>query len=353
MADCFMLIAIEYCLVTRYIGIHHATRLIAILFAFTLAACAQYPSTSRTNATPGAATTSSLDPDVVALGKRLFFDDRLSADGWLSCASCHDPGHGFSDRRGVSVGVNGLRGKRHAPTLLGRGFGETQFWDGRAATLEEQVLQPIFNPEEMGMTIETLSRQLNNDPNYRGLTTQSLAAALAGYVRSLRSENSDYDLFVSRWSLPISNLELEGLQLFRGKAQCYLCHSGPQFTDEKFHNTGVAWRDGTLQDEGRAAVTGKSYHRGAFKTPTLRNVGQRGPYMHDGSLTTLEDVVNFYDRGGNPNPYIDENVVPLHLTAGEKKALLAFLRAGLTGTVKDGTAEKSPRRSAVNGQPKK
>lgn len=322
---------------TRYIGTRHATRLITVVLAFVLAAGAQYPSASRTKAISTASGTStSLDPAVVALGRRLFFDNRLSADGWLSCASCHDPAHAFSDPRRVSVGVNGMRGKRHAPTLLGRGFGESQFWDGRAATLEEQVLQPILNPEEMGMTMETLSSQLAHDPAYRGLTVKSLTRALAGYVRSLRSENSAYDLFVSGWPVAINDMELEGLRLFRGEAQCYLCHSGAQFTDEKFHNTGVAWRAGALEDEGRAAITGKGYHRGAFKTPTLRNVGQRGPYMHDGSLATLEDVIDYYDRGGNQNPYLDENIVPLHLTADEKKALLAFLKTGLKGSVVEG-----------------
>jgi cytochrome c peroxidase len=116
---------------------------------------------------------------------------------------------------------------------------------------------------------------------------------------------------------------------------------GTRFTDEMFHNTGIAWREGTLQDEGRAAITGKSYHKGAFKTPTLRDVGRRGPYMHDGSLATLEDVIDYYDRGGNQNPYMDENIVPLHLSEAEKKALLAFLRTGLAGSMKDGVIEKT------------
>jgi len=288
----------------------------------------------------------------VVLGKRLFFDTRLSADGWISCASCHDPGHGFSDPRRFSVGVNAQRSKRHAPTLVGRGSGESQFWDGRAATLEEQVLQPITNPDEMGMTMEALLRQLNRETIYRGLTKESLAGALASYVRSIRSENSRYDLFISGWPMVMSDLELEGLQLFRGKAQCYLCHSGAQFTDERFHNTGIAWRDGSLQDPGRAAITGKAYHQGAFKTPSLRNVASRGPYMHDGSLATLEDVIEFYDRGGNPNPYLDENIVPLHLSDSEKKALLAFLKAGLTGSVVEGL-QKSVSKSEATPSEKK
>jgi len=280
-----------------------------------------------------------LNASKVALGKRLFFDTRLSVDEWLACASCHDPGHAFSEPRRVSVGVLGQRGKRHAPTLVGRGLGESQFWDGRATTLEEQVLQPILNPEEMGMSVEKVLHRLNQDPAYRGLTQESLADALASYLRTIRSENNSFDLFVSGWPGMLSELELEGLNLFRGKARCNLCHSGTQFTDEAFHNTGVAWSEGALQDEGRAAITGNPYHKGAFKTPTLREVGRRGPYMHDGSLTTLEDVVDYYDAGGNKNPYLDENIVPLHLSAGEKKALLAFLRNGLAGYIRDGTKE--------------
>ena len=291
-----------------------------------------------------ASTSMAKDQDKVELGKRLFFDTRLSEDGWISCASCHDPEHGFSDPRRVSIGMLGQRGKRHSPTLLGRGFGHSQFWDGRAASLEEQVLQPILNPEEMGMTtMETVLQRLHQDRAYRGLTQETLADALAGFVRTIRSKDSHFDLFLSGWPVMMSDLELQGLRLFQNKAQCYLCHSGKQFTDESFHNTGIAWREGALQDEGRAAVTGKRYHRGAFKTPTLRDIALRGPYMHDGSLLTLEDVIDFYDRGGNKNPYLDENIVPLHLSPAEKKALLAFLRIGLAGSIVDGTTVKSAR----------
>ncbi|HLJ25501.1 MAG TPA: cytochrome c peroxidase [Candidatus Angelobacter sp.] len=279
----------------------------------------------------------------VALGKRLFFDTRLSADEWLSCASCHDPAHGFSEARGLSVGVFGRRGKRHTPTLLGRGSGKSQFWDGRAMTLEEQVLQPILSADEMGMTVDAVLRHLSQDPTYRGLNRELLAEALASYLRTIRSENSNFDLFLAGWPDVLSDLELEGLRLFRDKARCYICHSGTQLTDEAFHNTGVAWNEGVLQDEGRAAITGKPYHEGAFKTPTLREVGRRGPYMHNGSLATLEDVIDFYDRGGNKNPYLDENIVPLHLSDAEKKALLAFLRTGLAGSMVDGvTAHGTP-----------
>lgn len=312
------------------------------LLCLSFAGAQSYESALTTDAgTASASTPMALDK--VALGKRLFFDTRLSEDGWISCASCHDPVHGFSDPRRLSVGMLGQRSKRHSPTLLGRGHGDSQFWDGRAGSLEEQVLQPILNPEEMGMTMEAVLQRLDQDRAYRGLTRETLADALASYVRTIRSEDSHFDLFLSGWPIMLSDLELEGLRLFRNKARCYLCHSGSQFTDESFHNTGIAWREGALQDEGRAAVTGKLYHRGAFKTPTLRDVALRGPYMHDGSLPTLEDVIEFYDRGGNKNPYLDEKIVPLHLSPEEKKALLAFLRTGLSGSIVEGTAVKGAR----------
>ena len=315
---------------------------LTVLLSTVLAHGQQYSSAARQNIVVKAPASNPLTAEKVALGKRLFFDTRLSEDGWISCASCHDPTHAFSDPRKLSVGMLGQRGKRHAPTLLGRGFGESQFWDGRVATLEEQVVQPILNPEEMGMTMETVLQRLHQDRVFRGLTRESLADALASYVRTIRSENSHYDHFLAGWPVMMSDQELEGLRLFQDKARCYLCHSGKQFTDESFHNTGIAWSksDAALADEGRARITGKPYHRGAFKTPTLREVAQRGPYMHDGSLVTLEDVIEYYDRGGNQNPYLDENIVPLHLSPAEKKALLAFLRTGLSGSVVSGTIEK-------------
>jgi cytochrome c peroxidase len=314
-----------------------ASLLLIALLTATAALGQKYAASPASDAKPTAAVpTAVLDPAKVALGKRLFFDTRLSMDEWISCASCHDPGHGFSEGRSVSVGVFGRKGKRHAPTLIGRASGESEFWDGRAASIEEQILQPILNPDEMGMTMEVALKRLTLDPAYRGLTQDSMVQALASYLRTIRSENTNYDLFLDRWPGVLTDQELEGLRLFSGKARCYLCHSGPRLSDESFHNTGVAWRDGELKDQGRAAVTGKTYHRGAFKTPTLREVGRRGPYMHDGSLLTLEGVIEFYDRGGNPNPNLDENVVPLHLSEAEKKALLAFLRHGLSGSVVDG-----------------
>jgi cytochrome c peroxidase len=275
-----------------------------------------------------------LTPAKIALGKRLFSDPRLSADTSLSCATCHDPTHAFADHRIVSTGVFGRLGGRNVPTLIGRGYGPLQFWDGRAASLEEQVTQPITHPLEMGASMDIVLQRLRAD--YAALTAESLADGLASYVRTIQSVDSPFDRYMSGMPGGLSDLAREGLRLFQDKARCYICHGGELFTDEAFHNTGVAWKDGALRDEGRARITGKRYHKGAFKTPTLREIANTAPYMHDGSITTIEDVIEFYDRGGNPNPYLDENIVPLHLSSEEKQSLAAFLRA-LSGTVRDAT----------------
>ena len=270
-----------------------------------------------------------------SLGKKLFFDKRLSADGTIACASCHVPHHAFTDPQTLSAGVFGRHGTGHTPSLLGRGSGTLQFWDGRAATLEKQVLEPIKNPVEMGSPLDEVVVRLRSDPAYAGLTAPSMAAALASYVRSIRSVDTPFDHFLAGTPGGFTDLEREGLRLFRDKARCYICHSGDNLTDEMFHNTGVAWRDGRIQDAGRGGVTGKAAEMGAFKTPTLREIAKTAPYMHDGSIQSLEEVIEYYDRGGNPNPGLDENIVPLHLSKADKEAILAFLRA-LSGTVRDG-----------------
>lgn len=264
----------------------------------------------------------------VTQGRRLFFDRRLSRDNSISCATCHDPDHGFADERPLAIGVFGRKGTRNAPALINRGYGKIFFWDGRERSLEQQVLQPIVNPDEMDLPLEEAEQ-------ITGLSRAEIARALASYVRSIRYGDSRFDYFVSGETAALSEIERQGLQLFRGKANCVACHVGPSFTDESFHNTGVAWREGRLTDVGRAAVTGSIEHRGAFKTPTLREVARTAPYMHDGSLATLEDVVAFYDRGGNPNPQLDPELRPLHLTPNETTALIAFLRS-LSGQITEG-----------------
>jgi len=292
---------------------------------------------------------SPMTPANVALGRKLFFDPILSRDQSLACASCHNPERAFTDGRTVSKGVFGRQGPRNVPTLINRAYGKTHFWDGRTTSLEQQVLQPIQAAHEMGMTVEEAVERLKQKRTYRkafqstfgqAVDSVHLARALAGYVRTILSGNAPVDRYINGEREALSEEARRGLRLFRGKANCTACHLGPSFTDEQFHNTGIAWRDGAWLDPGRFGVTGDEADRGAFKTPTLREVARTAPYMHDGSLSTLEKVIEFYNRGGNPNPYLDEELRPLRLTDEKKADLLAFLRS-LSGTVQEGLPDNT------------
>ena len=253
-----------------------------------------------------------LTAEKIAAGRQLFFDRRLSRDGSIACSSCHDPERAYSDGRSIAVGVFGRKGRRNAPALINRGYGRLFFWDGRAASLEEQVLKPIEDPNEMDLPLSEASARI-------GLTERELSQALASFVRSILSGDSPFDRFLNGDRNALTPGQQAGLRLFREKANCIACHVGPNFTDERLHNTGVAWSDGRLGDPGAG--------RGEFKTPTLREVARTAPYMHDGSLGTLEDVIEYYDRGGNRNPGLDGEIHPLHLSAAEKQSLLSFLRS--------------------------
>lgn len=263
-----------------------------------------------------------LDRGQVALGRKLFFDTRLSRTGTVACGWCHDLGLAFTDGKTVSDGIYGRPAKRNAPALINRAGSTAQFWDGRAASLEEQVLMPIEDRNEMGMTVPEVTAIF-------GISRSTLAEALASYVRSIRSGNSRVD------QGRLTPEEQLGQRIFSGKGNCAVCHSGSNYTDERFHNTGIGWRDGRFADEGRFAVTGHAQDHGAFKTPTLREVGRTAPYMHDGSIATLEEAVEHFDRGGVRNPQLDGQMQPLGLSAEEKRALVAFLKA-LDGEVSEG-----------------
>ena len=278
-----------------------------------------------------------------ALGRRLFFDTRLSADHSRACADCHRPELAFSDGKRVPVGIQGRRGTRNAPAILNRTYGRSFFWDGRAATLEDQVLQPIQHPKEMGADLPTVVERLRADATYRRHfgdvfgrppDVRALSSALATYVRTIFSGASPYDRYESGETTALNPLAQHGLRLFRGKARCTACHSGSNFTDEDFHNTGVSWGRGPY-DPGRIVVTGVPEDMGRFKTPTLREIDRTAPYMHDGSIATLDEVLDLYNRGGNANPYLDRNTRPLSLTATEMRALVAFLKS-LSGEIRDG-----------------
>lgn len=270
----------------------------------------------------------------VQLGRQLFFDPILSADGTVSCSSCHDPAYAFSDRKKLSEGLKAQRTARHAPTLWNRAYGSAFFWDGRAMTLEEQALMPIASPNEMGSSVALAIERLRKHDTYpkrfreafgEEVSAASLARALASYERVLLTGDTRADRFRTGDAGALTDLERHGLWLYESRSGCWKCHPPPHYTDDAFHNTGVGWGSEPL-DQGRYMTTHREADKGKFKTATLRALLQRGPYMHDGSLQTLEDVVAFYNRGGNKNPNLDSEIKPLGLTPEEVKALVAYLK---------------------------
>jgi cytochrome c peroxidase len=278
-----------------------------------------------------------LTKEKIALGREIYFDPRLSADETVSCASCHNPQLAFTDGQKASVGIRGQIGIRSAPTIINRVFSRTQFWDGRASSLEEQAKGPMINPIEMGnKNYDDVVKRLRNIKGYRegfkeafgteDFTIEQVAEAIASFERTVVSGNSPFDKFESGGDeKAISESAKRGLDIFRDKGRCSECHAGFNFTDEKFHNTGVGM-DKPNPDLGRYEITKKEEDKGAFKTPTLREIARTGPYMHDGSLKTLEEVVEFYDKGGIKNPNLDKEMKPLNLTEEEKKDLVEFLK---------------------------
>jgi cytochrome c peroxidase len=309
-----------------------------------------------------------LTADRVALGRKLYFDTRLSKDGTLACATCHDVSRGFTDHRSVSEGIGDHLGKRSAPTTMNAALMQTQFWDGRAPSLEEQAKLPILNPIEMGHPdAASAMAAVNTDPAYVGLFQKAygrapnyddLGRAIASFERTLIFLDAPFDRFAAGDSRAISAAAQRGLDLFNGKARCVSCHminsSNPLGTDNLFHNIGVSARTqnfealagkalGVLKENsdtgaldklaietdmselGRFLVTKKRGDVGAFKTEQLRNVGLTAPYMHDGSLKTLWDVMDHYNKGGETNAYLDGGIEPLNLSESEINDVVAFL----------------------------
>ena len=271
----------------------------------------------------------------VRLGRKLFFDPILSVDGKIACASCHQPDHGFASSTAVAVGVGSKRGRRNPPSLLNRAYGSAFFWDGRAATLEDQALHPIASPQEMGHTVPEAVKRLQASKEYvalfqaafpDGVTATNLARALASFERVLLTGNTPVDRFRAGRLQALNDRERHGLWLYESRAQCWRCHSGSNFSDEGFHNTGVSWGR-TPADLGRYEITRQEADRGRFKTPTLRGLIATAPYMHDGSLATLDEVVDFYNRGGGKNPNLDPVLAPLGLSKTDTADLVAFLKA--------------------------
>jgi len=280
--------------------------------------------------------------ETVALGKKLFESPLLSVDGTLSCANCHNPASAFTDRQPVSTGLRGQKGKRNAPTILNAAFNADQFWDGRARTLEDQASGPMMNPAEMGHSLEGLEKALTQNAEIVALFQQAygprvkitvdlMSKSIASYERTLVSGNSPFDRFVfGKQADALPPEAKRGLGVFTDAARgnCVVCHTIEEtyalFSDIKFHNLGVG-----LSPAGELTDLGKE--NGKFRTPILRNVALTAPYMHDGSLKTLKEVVDFYVGGGNSNPHLDKEIKALsHLTKQEREDLVSFLEA-LTG----------------------
>jgi cytochrome c peroxidase len=314
-------------------------------------------------------------PEKIAVGQKLFFDGRLSADGTVACATCHDPGRAFTDGRPASIGIHGRVGQRNAPTILNALYNKTQFWDGRAKTLEDQAESPITNSVEMGQpSLDAAVAALAGMEEYRQdfqrvfdrpVNGPDLLRALASYERTLVSYDSPFDHFIAGDTSAIDDAAKHGWELFNGKARCNKCHALTEtkrdvtnFTDNDFHNIGIGIirhdvaalarqaeqlldsRDTAAIDRaaiqtdmsalGRFLITKKEADTASFKTPNLRNVLVTGPYFHDGSQETLWDVIDHYNKGaGLKNPWLDEDIEPLALTEHDIDDLVAFL-ASLT-----------------------
>ncbi|MBS0262566.1 MAG: c-type cytochrome [Planctomycetes bacterium] len=301
----------------------------------------------------------------IELGRQLYFDPRLSADGTVSCATCHDPDEGYAKHTQFGIGIRGQQGGRNSPVSYNRILSLNQFWDGRAGSLEEQAIGPIANPIEMGNTHEAAVEALGKIEGYRlqfvaiygpaGLTIENVGNAIAAFERVIVTGPSPVDYFEKFLPLkdltqedldedaelakkyaeakagaeahPLSESALRGRELFYAeKSTCSRCHATANLTDEKYHNLGIGM-DAAEPDLGRYNVTKQDEDKGAFKTPTIRNVALSAPYMHDGSLKTLLEVVEHYDKGGTPNPTLSKNIRKLGLTEQEKRDLVAFMEA--------------------------
>ena len=276
----------------------------------------------------------------IELGKQLYFDPRLSIDNTVSCASCHDPAKGWSNGERFATGIKGQKGGRSAPTIINAAYQDFQFWDGRAHRVEGQALGPIQNPIEMGMKLDDLVVKLNKIAGYKqqfqsifgtDVTTDGIAKAIASFERTVLSGDAPFDRYKAGDKSALSAAALRGFDVFFNKAHCSACHQGPNFTDGAFHNLGVGIDDSN-PDIGRQSETKLLGDRGAFKTPTLREIARSAPYMHDGRFKTLEEVVEYYVKGCTANAQLDEEIFPLKLTPQQKADLVTFLKEGLASS---------------------
>ena len=276
----------------------------------------------------------------IKLGEKLFFDKNLSVDRTVSCASCHDPEKGWSNGQQFAEGVGGVKGTRNVPSLYNVAYYRNLFWDGRSRTLESQVLKPMLNQQEMGMPNEkAVLDRLKEDEAYEelfqaafedGVSIRNMQRAIACFERTILTGTTPYDRYVQGESNALSEAAKRGLRVFLRRGQCANCHLVPLFHDHAFYNLGIGM-DQDNPDLGRFHVVKIESSKGKFKTPTLRDIVKTAPYMHDGSVNTLEEVVELYDKGGIRNRYLsDEFRRPLRLTKQQKADLVKFMEEGLT-----------------------
>ncbi len=276
-------------------------------------------------------------PAKIELGKTLFFDPRLSNDNTLACASCHVPALGFSNGQRVAKGVNGRLGTRNVPSLYNVAYRTQLFWDGRSSSLEHQALQPIQNPIEMDQDLSQLVAELGAVPGYvaafravfgTGPSADGIAQALAAFERTILSNESPWDRFMAGDDAALSESALRGVRIFNERAKCVTCHNGPNFTDNQFHALGLPKREGMADDAGRFAVTRNDEDLETFRTPSLRQVADSAPYMHNGMFATLEEVLEFYVKAEGRPAHRHPLITPLDLlTERDKQDLLAFIRS--------------------------
>ena len=278
-----------------------------------------------------------MTPEKVALGKKLYFDTRLSKDGTISCATCHDPAMAWTEHRPTSKGINDQIGGANSPTVINAAYAPAQFWDGRAASLEEQALGPIENAIEMGHKLEAMIKDLSGVAEYEesfqkvfgtGVTREGIAKAIASFERTVLSGNSPYDQFDAGKKDALTESQSRGLALFEDLG-CATCHAPPVFSNYRYYNAGVGM-DKEKPDEGRKAVTGRDSDLGKFRTPMLREVANTGPYFHDGSVATLEEAVALMAGGGKDNPNLSAMLKALgedEVSEQDQKDLVEFLKA--------------------------
>jgi len=273
----------------------------------------------------------------IELGRALFFDPRLSGDGTMSCATCHNPEFGWSDGRPTARGFGGEVLDRASPTVVNTAYNGIQMWDGREPTLESQAMGPLLNSAEMNLSMEDMIETITADPAYleafaeaypgQSITPDVVAMAIASFERTVVSNNSRFDQWLRGDADALSEAEVRGFRIFETKGQCSVCHSAPNFTDDGFHNLGLASFGEEDPDLGRYRKVPLGIMKGAFKTPTLRDVALTAPYFHDGSAKTLEEVVEHYVQGGVVKTNLSPNFRPVDLSADEQADLVAFMRA--------------------------